>query len=271
MRGLIKSLCVLLGFTAAVHAATITGTVSTAGTPVVGAKVVLINQTGVRIDSAITDSLGQYTFINVAIGRYALEGSKTGYNNGFGTANVTTANQTVTANIILTPIASGTTGRIAGLVRRASDSMPIANARLILSRTIGPNTTILDTVFTNALGQYLLDSVPAFANYTVTVSAIGYQTATSTGVAVTAGGNTLLNVFLTAVVAVNPADWNSRRLHWSGNGLTVEIGYSTHNRNVAVFGLNGSLKQRVLVLAGETSVLLTPETAQTRDILLRVE
>ena len=52
--------------------------------PVPGVKVVLIqgNGFGPHVDSGTSDATGLVTFLNVSIGIYVVQASKSGYNNG---------------------------------------------------------------------------------------------------------------------------------------------------------------------------------------------
>lgn len=198
-------------------AATLGGTVRAAsnnggqGAVIAGAKVVLMGFGGgggggqQRLDSTVTDAQGQYSFDSVSTGFRQVVASKDGYQNGQAFANVAQNNGEYTANI--TMIANGgggggQTGVVAGTVRAGTaQGAPIANALVVLTRAPGGGggTAFLDSLRTNAQGQYRFDSVPAVNNYTMRVTATGYNAATNNNVDVNEGDTTTANFNLTAV------------------------------------------------------------------------
>ncbi|MDB5048438.1 MAG: hypothetical protein JWO30_1509 [Fibrobacteres bacterium] len=216
MKNRIILLLALVLLPAALFAATITGTVSTggtggpggAGTPVAGAKVVLLAATGGgggingrRIDSTTTNAQGQYTFTTDSTGARLIQVTATGYANGTGFVNVASATGSYTSNITLVAnTGGGGSGNIAGTVTSGTGTAaaPVANATVILRRGGGGNTT--DTVKTDAQGKYAFDSIPANTNYSLTVSATGFTTETRTGVAVIANQTATQNFTMTAPV-----------------------------------------------------------------------
>ena len=162
---------------ASLWAATITGTVGAPapGTPVSGAKVVLINSgNSAHVDSTTTAGNGVYTFSNVAIGPYQVMAGKSGYNSAVVLASINTAGQTVTANISIT--INNYTGVFTGTVRKGSDSTPFINATVRL--TAGPiDPAGNKTAQTDSSGNYRFDSVYAGVGYTITASAPNYLNA----------------------------------------------------------------------------------------------
>lgn len=174
-------LCAAMG----AGAATVTGTVRTAGqggTPVEGAKVVLIGLGGqggggvqTRLDSTTTNAQGQYTFANATTGFRQLLASKTGFQNGTGIANVANDTGRYTVNITLQAAPRTGPGKVMGTVRRGSDTGPaVAGATVVLTRSFGGGGGAgPDTAKTDAQGKYAFDSVAA-ANYSLRVTATGY-------------------------------------------------------------------------------------------------
>lgn len=175
----------------AAGAATVTGTVRTGGqggqggggTPVEGAKVVLIGLGGqgggglqTRLDSTTTDAQGKYTFANATTGFRQLQASKTGLSNGNGATNVATDTGTYTVNINMLAAPRTGPGKVMGTVRRGSATgAPIAGATVVLTRGFGGTGGAQpDTLKTDAQGKYSFDSVAA-ATYTVRVTMTGYQ------------------------------------------------------------------------------------------------
>lgn len=175
----------------AAGAATVTGTVRTGGqggqggggTPVEGAKVVLIGLGGqgggglqTRLDSTTTDAQGKYTFAKATTGFRQLQASKTGLANGNGATNVANDTGTYTVNINMPAAPRTGPGKVMGTVRRGSATgAPIAGATVVLARGFGGTGGAQpDTLKTDAQGKYSFDSVAA-AIYTVRVTMTGYQ------------------------------------------------------------------------------------------------
>ncbi len=192
-------------------AAIITGVVTTgggAGTPVAGAKVVLTSGFGgggggTRLDSAVTGATGVYAFTTDSLGFKQVLVTKTGYQNAQGFTNVQSRTGTYTVNVQLTATGGGgRIGTVSGTVRAGSATgTPIANALVIIIGAGGGGTgASLDSTRTNAKGVYTFDSVAAVNNFTVRVTATGYNPAMNNNVDVTTGVTTTANFTLTAVV-----------------------------------------------------------------------
>ena len=158
---------------------------------------------------------------------------------------------------------------------------PVAGAKLVL---IGPEIEPgvgapqrLDSAISSTTGSYSIAYSVAVTTggYTIIVTAPGYDTLIRNNVTVNSNPN--LNrqdfVLTASVVTLEPTAGSSRspRIHWLGDRLAVELGYSNHRRAVEVCGPNGTLKRRFLVPAGETRVLLPGEMARMRGTLLRVK
>ena len=196
-------------------AATLTGVVTSSGgggpggaAPVAAAKVVLMGFGGgggggqQALDSTTTNAQGRYTFDSVTTGFKQVVTSKTGFQNGQAFANVTTAGGSFTANITMVPTGGGgNTGIVSGTVRAGtSTGTPIANALVVLANAAGGGRqATLDSTRTNAQGQYRFDSVAAVNNFTMRVSATGYNPATNNNVDVNEGDTTVANFVLTAI------------------------------------------------------------------------
>jgi hypothetical protein len=196
-------------------AATISGTVTTGGggggTPVVGAKVVLTSLFGgggggaARLDSTVTSATGTYTFTTDSLGFKQILVTMTGFQNGQGFTNVQSRTGTYTVNIqLMATGGGGRTGIVTGTVRAGSATgTPVANALVVLIGTGGGgNPPSLDSTRTNAQGVYTFDSVAAVNNFTVRVTAIGFNPALNNNVDVTAGLTTTANFTLTVIPGV---------------------------------------------------------------------
>lgn len=193
-------------------AATLSGVVTSSegrgNTPIAEAKVVLMGFGGggggvqQKLDSTVTDAKGAYKFDSVTVGFRQVIGSKAGFQNGVAFTNVATAEGAYTANIVMTPTGGGgETGVVSGTVRAGTSAgSPIANALVVLSHAAGQGRPAsIDSTRTNAQGQYSFDSVAAVNNYTMLVTAAGYNRATNSGVDVDAGDTTVANFTLTAI------------------------------------------------------------------------
>ena len=151
---------------------------------------------------------------------------------------------------------------------------PIAGANVVLIMP-GTGGQRVDSAVTNGAGTYAMAvNVLATTGYTMIVSAPGYNSLTRNNVTLAAGlgGNTQSFVLTASVGILNATSENSQpRMHWLGNRLAVELGYSYHIRAVEIFGLNGVLKNRFPVRAGESRLLLPAEMAPLRGTMLRVK
>lgn len=181
-------------------AATVSGTVHVAGAadPLQGAKVVLIlvgnGNNSTRVDSAVTDNKGHYAFDSVkTTGFYEVQASLAGYQNGTNFGSVNRPNADVKLDIAMTKTGGGGggTGTVLGIVHDASTLAAINGASVVLAhRSGGGSVTVLDTVKTGSDGRFAFDSVPAQANYVVTVMASGYVTQSNNSLDVTAKDTT---------------------------------------------------------------------------------
>ena len=163
---------------------TITGTVtnSLTGEPIAGANVTANGY------SATTNSSGAYVIPDVPLGNYTVTASAAKYVNQSKTATVT-AGTTTTLDFELTPL----NGTISGIVTDSSTGDPISEATVTAN---GMSAT------TNSSGAYTISDVPA-GNYTVTVSANGYEDSSQTSVTVVAGETTTVNFELTPAQPLN--------------------------------------------------------------------
>ncbi|MCU0609417.1 MAG: carboxypeptidase-like regulatory domain-containing protein, partial [Chitinispirillaceae bacterium] len=155
-------------------ATTILGVVTNATTSaaLVGAKVVLVNNAGASVDSAVTVAGGVYSLSNVEAGTYSTVTSLANYVTRT-TRNITVSGSPVTSNVALTPI---TYVAVSGTVTIAGSATAIAGAQVILV----DNATGLayDTVTSAANGTYTVSNV-ATGTYVTVASANGYVTSTS--------------------------------------------------------------------------------------------
>lgn len=247
-------------------AATLNGTVrtgggaGTAGTPVEGAKIVLLSGGGgggggqQRLDSAMTDAQGRYTFGNATVGFRQVLATKAGLQNGTASINILAATGTYTANITMAAPPDTTPGTVTGTVRRGSATgAPIANAQVILSRGFGGGgpggggaAFTPDTVATDAQGKYRFTGIPPQNNYSVRVTATGYLPSVNSDVDV-AGG------------AVVTADFNLRPANASGS-VTGKV---TKASDGAAVGSAQVILSRAFGGGGGGGAGFTPDTVLT--------
>lgn len=165
----------------------ISGTVTdTSGShaAIAGATVTL---SGGATGTATTDASGNYSFTNLTPAGYTVAASKSTYTSGAGSsASVTvTAGNTATANLTLT----STLGSISGHVTDSASNAAISGATVQLDG--GPTTS------TDSSGAYAFSGVTV-GSHSLTASKVGYNSATNSGVSVSAGVTTTSDVALVA-------------------------------------------------------------------------
>jgi hypothetical protein len=197
--------------------ATSTGSVSgivtnTAGAAIVGA---VVSYSG-SSTTATTNSAGSYT-LTVPPGTYSVTASASGFL-VFTQRNVTVAsNSTTTVNFALTQ-----SGTISGTVT-SSTGAAIANATVSYS---GGSAT----ANTNASGGYTLNVAPG--TYSVTASAVGYQSSTQSNVTVTIGTTTTATFSLVQLIGtISGTVTNSAGAAISGATVSYSGGSTTATTN----------------------------------------
>jgi hypothetical protein len=191
---------------------TISGTVTAAsgGAAISGATV----STSTGGYSTTTDGNGHYS-LTVAGDTYDVTASAGGYNDSTITGVVVTNGQDTPEDFVLT--ASGpTTGTISGTVTDQSTTLAIGGATVTVS---GFGSTLTD-----GSGNYSFSNVPP-GTYSVTASAAGYTDNTVSGVGVTAGVTSIVDIALSpsgggsATVPDQPAAPFADNSH--GKGIAV--------------------------------------------------
>ncbi len=147
------------------------------------------------LDSAKTDSIGNYAFTNKAPGtpNYFVTVSLTGYATTSNSNIVLNSGASVISNVYISPILPGS---ISGTVRRGSDSSTVAGALIYLRRTSTTNP-IQDSTLSDSVGAYAFANLTAGTpNYFLTYSASSLITASNSNVLVNNGANTVSNIYL---------------------------------------------------------------------------
>lgn len=150
-----------------------------------GATVEALQGSGV-IASTATLGDGSYSLPNLAPGSYTVRASANAYQTSTLSATVV-ANTTTTVNFSLL----ANPGSISGTITTTSGGAPIESAFV---EALQGGTLIASTT-TNASGVYSLSGL-APGSYDVRASATNFQTSTHTGVTVTSGATTTVNISL---------------------------------------------------------------------------
>lgn len=159
------------------------------GSNINGAKVdVLLG--GTQMATFTTPSTGLYSFSNLLAGTYDLRVSAS----GFGTV-IQTGIQAVSGTATTVNVALATGGTISGKIT-GPGAVAISGAAVKIYQA----ANLIGTATTNSTGDYSVGSLGA-GTYIVEVSASGFITSSQTGVNVSSGGTTTVNLTLSATTA----------------------------------------------------------------------
>ena len=254
----------------------LTGTVldSSTGLAIGGALVSIRSGTGgAALDSTNTNSGGSYNLSNITSGSgYTVVVSATGYATSTHTGISITANGTVTLNVNLSPVGTGT---ITGTVRTTAANGSAALSGITIELRRGSATSaVIATTTTNGQGQYTFTGMAAGApNYFITVVATN-PTRTVSGAApsnivVTANGTATVNITLTGTAAImgysSPIE--GMRFSVSGGLLLIDLGSSSVERILEIYGVTGRFQNRIFVPAGLDRVTLSHEFSPANGFL----
>lgn len=247
MKKSLKYLSIALLIPATLWAGTLTGNVTSGGTAIENALVVIRqgSTTAAVYDSVRTSATGTYTFSALTAATYYVTTSATGFVT-ISNRNVNvTANGTATSNFTLT----ASIGTITGSVR--SGGHPVPDLEVILSR----GTDSMAATTTDSNGLYTFSNIPAGApNYSITVfNPLAGQPQTNSNIAVTSGGTVTSN-FLLGPTALQQTLSHFHAVNWvrSGDRLNFDLGVSTKVRSLSVLSLEGRIQYRATVAAGES-------------------
>ncbi|MGB7924488.1 MAG: carboxypeptidase regulatory-like domain-containing protein [Pyrinomonadaceae bacterium] len=171
---------------------TINGTItrSSDGAAVNGAKVEAM-QDGLVKATVTANASGAYTIAGLPAGAYDLRISATGYATTLRTANQVVAGSATSVNVAL-----ASEGIISGKVTRSDNAAAISGALV----KVYQGTTVIGTATTNATGDYSVKALPA-GSYSADASASGFPPKSQTGINVTAGATTTVNISLNVLTA----------------------------------------------------------------------
>jgi YD repeat-containing protein len=163
------------------------GTVSRAsnGTPITGALVEAL-QSGLVKASNVSGGNGSYALTNLAPGVYDLRVSATSYGTAFRTGIIVGDGGSTTSNIALF-----IAGSISGKVTKTDGTTPIASATLKLYQ----GSTTVASASTNASGDYVVSALDP-GLYTAEATAAGYKANNQSGIVVSEGITTPMNLSL---------------------------------------------------------------------------
>ena len=238
--------------------ATSSGTISGIVTNMSGAAIVgaIISYSG-GSTTATTNSAGSYT-LAVGPGTYSVTASASGFLTSTQPNVSVTSNSTTTVNFALAQ-----SGTISGTVTNSAGT-GLANATVSYS---GGSTTAT----TNSGGAYTLSVAPG--TYSVSASAIGYQSSTQSNVTVSVGTTTTANFSLIQLVGtISGTVTNSAGAAISGATVSYSGGSTTATTNAAgsyslsvapgtysvtasTTGYQGATQSNVTVTAGGTATV----------------
>ncbi len=191
---------------------TISGTVkNTASAPIADADISLYDGPHL-IAATTTDSVGFYTFPNLAAGNYTVEATAEGYQTQVVGATVISGN-TTTVDFVL----QANPGKIAGTVRDSQTTLAINGA--LVSVFKGPD--LVGFAITDSFGYY---EIPGLApdHYEVFASADLYATS-SVGATVQSDQTTVVNFFLVPISGSIAGTVTDHSTHLAIVGATVQI------------------------------------------------
>jgi hypothetical protein len=227
--------------------------------------------TSAIVDSARTDSLGNYSFTGLTLANnYRITASYPGYTTASNTNINVTSGASITSNLTL---AVSARGRIYGKVGVAGDSSIIINA-LVLLRYGSASAAISDSTRSDSTGRYAFaDLIAGAPGYWLTASAPGFALDNNDSVIVIANDSTLSDFALPILVAVKGSPIAAQRLFTAtriGNEWVIRLPAADKARRFEMRDVRGTLIHKAIVPAGATQIIL-PATATQAGVLMRLE
>lgn len=126
-------------------------------TTVDGARIDVIDDTGVVVATTMSIPDGEYSVPNLALGTYSLVVAKAGYNTRRVSVTIAAGSTLVETDVQLTAFSEPTGSTVSGYITQTDDTA-IANAWVGLYTS--PGEALLETTATNAEGFYSFEDVP---------------------------------------------------------------------------------------------------------------
>ena len=145
----------------------LSGTVTSDGAPVEGAKVQIVGSPGITM----TNAAGMYSFPYLMADIYSIEVSKHGFENSTVADITVVSDETTVANVTISPIMQY---MVSGTVTASDSGLGVEGAEVMLEGYSNYTAT------TDATGHYEISGVYGGNTYDVTVNYEGYATYTST-------------------------------------------------------------------------------------------
>ena len=143
-------------------------TSATSGSPISGA-LIEVNSASIVIDSAVTDSAGNYSIAGVPAGAYIVDAYAINYQTGTVGA-IVLSSETTTVDFSL----SSSPGTLSGTVTSATSGLPIAG--VVIEASL--NEAVIFSTITDSFGNYSISGI-APGSYVVDAYATNYQSGTS--------------------------------------------------------------------------------------------
>lgn len=225
------------------------------------------------LDSARTDSLGNYTFNGLAAAtNYRITATAAGFLTASNANVVVTAGGPTTSNLTL---AVGARSLITGKVVRAADSLTVFKNALVVLRRGADTGAVVDSARTDSLGNYGFSNlIPGTPNYWVKVPAVpGFVASTRPDVALLGNDTVRVDFFLAVVVSIRPAASiaEGMRVDRLGDRIVIHVDAANLDRVLTVRDIRGVQWYRATVPAGATQVTLPAAKAPQGGALIRLE
>ena len=269
----IASTTTIVDFSLVASPGAIAGTVTSAATglPISGA-LVEVNLSSIVIDSAVTDSSGNYSISGMPPGSYIVNAYSANYQTGT-TGAIVLSNETTTVDFSLQP----NPGTVVGTVTRAQSGLPISGALVELSL----NDAVIFSVLTDSSGNYSISGISP-ARYTVDAYAANYQAGTSSAV-VSSNQTTRVNFSLQSSPGTISGTVTSAMGSSSISGALVEVNsnntliFSTLTDSSGHYSISGAAPNTYAVHAHaatyqtaiNSSVTVTSNMTTTADFSLQ--
>ncbi len=124
----------------------------------------------ITINEVLSNSSGEYLFINLPIGIYSLNIYKDGFINYQSTNININFNESIGLNIQLKEDLRNHLGSIHGIIKDESTNLPLEDILVALYSVINSTELLISSTFTNKEGQYSFNLIPP-GNYIIKAAA----------------------------------------------------------------------------------------------------